>query len=94
MNVNFLSCPLSMNVILLSWPLTSCLSSVSLLRLREGSHRMLSPSKNRSTWSLQNRITYPIFISASSSMEETHNTLKFANRAKRVKICASRNKGL
>ncbi|XP_050366543.1 kinesin-like protein KIN-7D, mitochondrial isoform X2 [Argentina anserina] len=29
---------------------------------------------------------------ASSSMEETHNTLKFANRAKRVEIYASRNK--
>ncbi|KAG9135044.1 hypothetical protein Leryth_011545 [Lithospermum erythrorhizon] len=29
---------------------------------------------------------------ASSSMEETHNTLKFASRAKRVEIFASRNK--
>ncbi|KAJ0009738.1 hypothetical protein Pint_34782 [Pistacia integerrima] len=29
---------------------------------------------------------------ASSSMEETHNTLKFASRAKRVEIYASRNK--
>ncbi|KAL9244983.1 hypothetical protein vseg_018694 [Gypsophila vaccaria] len=29
---------------------------------------------------------------ASSSMEETHNTLKFASRAKRVEIHASRNK--
>ncbi|KAF6160532.1 hypothetical protein GIB67_019472 [Kingdonia uniflora] len=29
---------------------------------------------------------------ASSNMEETHNTLKFASRAKRVEICASRNK--
>ncbi|KAG7010897.1 Kinesin-like protein KIN-7D, mitochondrial [Cucurbita argyrosperma subsp. argyrosperma] len=29
---------------------------------------------------------------ASSNMEETHNTLKFANRAKRVEIFASRNK--
>lgn len=29
---------------------------------------------------------------ASSNMEETHNTLKFANRAKRVEIYASRNK--
>ncbi|OVA06172.1 Kinesin [Macleaya cordata] len=28
---------------------------------------------------------------ASSNMEETHNTLKFASRAKRVEICASRN---
>jgi predicted RNase H-like nuclease (RuvC/YqgF family) len=29
---------------------------------------------------------------ASSNMEETHNTLKFASRAKRVEIYASRNK--
>ncbi|XP_010526594.1 PREDICTED: kinesin-like protein KIN-7D, mitochondrial [Tarenaya hassleriana] len=29
---------------------------------------------------------------ASSSMEETHNTLKFASRAKRIEIYASRNK--
>ncbi|KAL8264530.1 hypothetical protein R6Q59_022660 [Mikania micrantha] len=29
---------------------------------------------------------------ASSSMEETHNTLKFANRAKRIEIYASQNK--
>ncbi|MCL7036992.1 hypothetical protein MKW94_023706 [Papaver nudicaule] len=29
---------------------------------------------------------------ASSNMEETHNTLKFANRAKRVEIFASRNR--
>lgn len=28
---------------------------------------------------------------ASSNMEETHNTLKFASRAKRVEIYASRN---
>lgn len=31
---------------------------------------------------------------ASSNMEETHNTLKFASRAKRVEIYASRNKVL
>ncbi|GAB4849908.1 Kinesin-like protein KIN-7D, mitochondrial, partial [Ancistrocladus abbreviatus] len=31
-------------------------------------------------------------IPASSSMEETHNTLKFASRSKRVEIYASRNK--
>ncbi|PHU03058.1 hypothetical protein BC332_28309 [Capsicum chinense] len=31
---------------------------------------------------------------ASSNMEETHNTLKFASRAKRVKIYLSRNKKL
>lgn len=29
---------------------------------------------------------------ASSNMEETHNTLKFASRAKRVEIYASRNR--
>lgn len=29
---------------------------------------------------------------ASSNLEETHNTLKFASRAKRVEIFASRNR--
>ncbi|KAK7824485.1 kinesin-like protein kin-7d [Quercus suber] len=33
-----------------------------------------------------------VITPASSNMEETHNTLKFASRAKRVEIYASRNK--
>lgn len=42
-----------------------------------------------STWTFQLICTV---TPASSNMEETHNTLKFASRAKRVEIYASRNK--
>lgn len=48
-------------------------------------------------WSSSDGLTYILQLictitPASSNMEETHNTLKFASRAKRVEIYAARNR--
>ncbi|KAJ1397518.1 P-loop containing nucleoside triphosphate hydrolase, partial [Sesbania bispinosa] len=80
-------------------PLTQWLHLKVIGKLSEGKASHVPYRDSKLTRLLQSSLSGHGHVSlictvtpASSNLEETHNTLKFASRAKRVEIYASRNK--